>query len=272
MGNCLMLYFKMSKHVLKTLIVFAFAIGLSYLLNVITWTDHAVQTAMEGICFLILLGVFLSLSQVRHYFINIPHPHKSLLLLFFFLMLMGQYLGKDRTTFPFVRWDMFSKEVKTDIVWFYQYYGVDRQGNRIEIHPSKVFPSLGHSRIIVTLRARVNSIIRVDGWQQMLESTEVIENVDEKKAEGKSVVRKLTALLREKILPRNYSRRTLAMKASALNSYLIALGNMYNRQNPHKPVSRIEVQRGVLNIQDIPKPHIDYSTVWQVGLEGGGSK
>lgn len=61
------------------------------------------------------------------------------------LLVMGQFVGGGRHTFPFVRFAMFTDPGPADARW-YSYLGLTRTGRSVQVDPVALYPSLDRGR------------------------------------------------------------------------------------------------------------------------------
>ena len=61
------------------------------------------------------------------------------------LLVLGQFVGGGRHTFPFVRFAMFTDQGPTD-AHYYSYLGLTRAGRSVQVDPVALYPSLDRGR------------------------------------------------------------------------------------------------------------------------------
>ena len=95
----------------------------------------------------------IALKPVRSFLTGLPKSDQWMIAVFFFLFAAGHHFPGMRreVIFPFVPWNMFSAKHEGNRVFFYEYTGIDRDGNRRLLNPAKYFPPMRHARLTAAL-------------------------------------------------------------------------------------------------------------------------
>src|SRR3989344_440975 len=230
--------------------------------NYLNWSFSAkvFWEIVLNLCVLVLPFLF---SPLREFVVRLPRPHLLGLLLMVFCMYVGQFIPASRTTFPFVPWQMFTNVVKGDIV-YYEYWGNDKDGGRVQIFPSLIFPSLEDGRINGGLRARLKNILVLQTKTQPGVQESVSPSPDLHKIPlGKRIVKKIGAATRAGLVDEYEIAADIDGKERQFNNMLIALGKMHNRRHEETPIHSLEVFRCARTLAERGENSARCQSVWQ---------
>ncbi len=233
-----------SEHSSRNFLFGALAFFLSILIVVILidrilWVD-SVDDIFEGLLCLAVAFFVVSRKIFQQFFLNLPHPHKTILAVFFSLMVIGQLIDLSRRTFPFISWTMYGRAEKTNEVNSYSYRGITRQGEIINLNPVSYFPSLAHGRMALALEKRIDSLLHskeADTGRLMPQRPEGLKGI--------------VFDFRMWLLPQ--PKADIRRKEMEFAELLIAIGKGYNHKFPHRPIEAIDVIQTKKDISDFFK-------------------
>jgi hypothetical protein len=127
------------------------ALGLSVFVHNSPWQEIS-RTFVEVLIYLIVFILLFSFSPICQYFTKIPGPHKLILITFFILLFIGQFVDQTRLTFPFTSWAMYGKPEHPDTLVFYRCLRIDENQNKITINTEALFPFIDKSEVASKLK------------------------------------------------------------------------------------------------------------------------
>ncbi len=119
-------------------------VGLSVLLRDGDWHTRF-SAGLEALIYLGAFILILSADAVRPHLGLVPGPHRTLLAIFFALILAGHFAYDTRETFPFSAWTMYGRPESPDTLHFYRSQGIRADLSRVLIDEAELFPSIGGS-------------------------------------------------------------------------------------------------------------------------------
>jgi len=183
-------------------------------------------------------------------------------------MTVGQLIGKVKTTFPFIPWRMYSRaEIKREAV-FYELIGQDQTGQRITINPAHLFPTLAHGRLSIGIDNLMRDIKRHEKTQKQVSleaKMDMFEESEETSTQADGTLKRFANTIRW--LFKEETDLTLEQKKKHVNELLLALGNMYNRKHPHKPLKAIFLSRGTIDLNENPIADTVHAMIWRLELK-----
>lgn len=209
----------------NTFLFYLFVLVFSGLILRINWM-LTVPKIVEGVLSLAVVLVFVSLKPVYEYLSKVPPLHLRLFLGFVFLLVSSHFIEKEKTTFPFLTWGMYSGAYSKPQVIFYEYSGIRPDGVRVNIVPEAVFPVIKHSRL-----------------NEKLEFLLEIYTAPEKNEDS-----------RPQIKPRGLKKISFAVHSffkhdtfnhkkaeETIDALVLAIGREYNVKHKSNPVTAIEI-------------------------------
>lgn len=134
------------KYIIRVAMLGLIAFAFSGFFYIPSWQEMSL-TFVEALIYLIFFTLLFSFSPIRKYFAKIPVPHKLILITFFILLLIGQFINDPRLTFPFTSWAMYGRPEHPETLVFYRYQGFDDKQNKIDISPEDLLPPIGKSAV-----------------------------------------------------------------------------------------------------------------------------
>lgn len=144
----------------KKLVIFGVAIMLAIMLAGIGLQRGLGRTVVKMLEALLILAVFHPLASHRLFaemFSALGRFYKLVFLALLGLLLAGHLAGRDRRTFPFVPWRMYSQVVE-EYPTHYAYLGKSRNGKTVRLVPPRVPLTLYKHGILRKLETQVESI------------------------------------------------------------------------------------------------------------------
>lgn len=227
------------KFLFRVIVYFLFILAVITLLDRIIWAD-IVDDILEGLLCLAVAFFVASRKPFQRFFLNLPRPHKIILLVFFSFMVIGQLIDLPRRTFPFISWTMYGRAQGANEVYSYSYRGITQQGEVVSVNPVVLFPTLSHGRMALALEKRIDNL---------LHAKEV--NVDSRMTQRPGGVKGIVFDFRMGMLPKPAG--DLRRQEKELTEFLITIGRMYNQKFPHSPLEAIEVIQTKRDIADFFK-------------------
>ena len=233
----------------------------SYLLLRIGW--YPVQAPLfEGIlCLTVVVGMF-SFESVREIFEHLPKGLKIATVVFILLMSVGQIVSISRLTFPFVPWNMFSRNVFHSEIMFFEYVGTTEDGQKVSIRPPEMFMSLASGRLVTDIDNRIKYILK---HKPSATVTDTKSDEDNEAPDGQpdmkhQFIGKVRTALHPEI------KLTWENQEHELDAVLKAVGTMYNRRFTTRPIAGIDVVKKSLHWDGAPDYPVTQEIVWHVDL------
>ncbi len=111
---------------------------------------------------LVTLVALMWATPLRAYFRGLPWPHALVTFGFCYVILVGQFLGESRQTYPFTQWNMYCRrEAQAPAKWL-EIIGRTTTGETVRLDVNALQPALGHLR----LRMRLNDLLLKEELQQ----------------------------------------------------------------------------------------------------------
>jgi len=258
------------KIILYTSMLFMSALSLAFIVNVFTRYD-ALRILIEAAIFYIIIIFVISNKSIRRFLLNLPRPHLIVLMSMFFCCLFAQYIHREKTTFPFVAWDMFAYSRSHDQVITYKIVGIREDGKEVKINPVKLFPSLAHNRIRGGIIRRLNAIVNKKGHPrvQKKQNREVPITRKITKKWGLVMKKKQPKLYSgiNKIFSRDYPLDNLKQVEEHLGEYITAIGKMYNRVHTKASIERIDIKLCTKELHSEEKDETICDVNWQYEIK-----
>lgn len=207
---------------------------------------------LQALVHSLITAAFLVHPAAARFFFGMPKPHRLAFTGVFFFFILGQLLGNSPATFPFSSWNMYSNEIHTKYIQFYQYVGRDVSGREIPLNATHYFLALQSSRFHDKLRNLMNAV--------MPEGTGDSEsNFIRHHAPIRRPARDFSS-------EENTHTRTEHEKTERLNGLLKALGTAHNKRHPFERLTSIEVYFCRQEIDRSPLGPVQREKVWAVDL------
>lgn len=237
----------------KTFLFYFSVIVFSFFILRINWmlTVPKIVEAFLGLA--VVLSV-VSLKAIRDYLAEVPAVHFRIFLVFFFLLSSAHFIEKEKTTFPFLTWGMYSAHYDYPHIIFYDYIGVQSDGRRVRIFPEKVYPVMTHSR----LNKKLEYLLKLSTAPA---TGNALQAGDDPGGIFKKISRSVFSFFEGKPIPAEKA-------ADMLDVLLIAVGNQYNETHENSPVVAVEM---VLNQRDLiytSTAELKKETVRRVNMRG----
>ena len=244
---------KKSTVILKTLFYYLLIIGFSFLILRINWM-LTVPKIVEAFLSLAVVLCVVSFKAIRDYLAEVPAVHLRIFLVFFFLLSSAHFIEKEKTTFPFLTWGMYSGRYVKPHMDFYDYEGIEANGRRVRIIPESVFPVMTHSR----LNKKLEYLLKLSASPA---TGNALQEGDDPGSIFKKISRSVFYFFEGKPIPAEKS-------AEMLDALLIAVGHQYNEAHENSPVVAVEM---VLNQRDLiftSTAELRKETVRRVNMRG----
>jgi hypothetical protein len=101
----------------------------------------------EWATYMVLAYAILSWQPFRSAVARSGRPQRAAIAGCLLLLVMGQFVGGGRHTFPFVRFAMFTDPGPQD-ARYYSYLGLTRAGRSVQVDPVALYPSLDRGRFV----------------------------------------------------------------------------------------------------------------------------
>lgn len=224
----------------KTFLFYLSVLFFSFLILRINWMLTFPKMA-EAVLSLGVILFFVSRKSVNDYLSRIPAVHLRFFLVFLFLLSSAHFIEKEKTTYPFLTWGMYSGAFGKPHIDYYDYQGVAADGQTVRIIPENVFPVLKHSRLNEKLRFLL----------QIYRSPE--SGVPEQPQTKPQGLKKFSRLVSSLFEVETFSP---AEAAATIDVLVLALGREYNAQHKTNPLAAIEIS---LHQRDLSlEPHIGF--------------
>lgn len=224
----------------KTFLYYVFVLAFSFLILRINWMLTFPKIA-EAVLSLAAILFFVTRKPVRDYLLKVPAVHLRFFLVFLFLLSSAHFIEKEKTTFPFMTWGMYSSEYDKPQIVFFDYLGVTRDGRRVRIVPQAIFPVIKHSR----LNEKLEYLLEIYTSPES-------ETPELPQAEARGIQkfsRMVTSFFKSETFTRNEAARTI-------DALILALGREYNTQHKTNPIVVIEIS---FHQRDLSlEPHIGF--------------
>jgi len=179
----------------------------------------------------IMVHLLLLNKDFRGFFLRLPKVHAAYIFVFFILMSLGQYLSFPDATFPFVRWHMYGERASHERAVYYEYVGIDEDGNTITIKPSVLFPTLGRSRLAINLDRRSKQLAM--GKELPQAQIFQVDSPEEEVSTRNSQIKKAMRPFLKKIFISERDKSELSNQ-EVVDKVLEALIKQYNLKNKGK--------------------------------------
>ena len=224
----------------KTFLYYVSVLAFSFLILRINWMLTFPKIA-EAVLILTVILFFVTRKSVQEYLSKVPSVHLRFFLVFLFLLSSAHFIEKEKTTYPFLTWGMYSGSFGKPQIDFYDYQGVAANSQTVRIIPENVFPVLKHSRFNEKLRFLLE--IYRSPEQSMPEQPQT-------KPQG---LKKISHLVSSLFEVKTFSQ---AEAAATIDVLVLALGREYNDQHKTNPLVAIEIS---LHQRDLGlEPHIGF--------------
>jgi len=224
----------------KTFLFSGSVLVFSFLILRINWM-LTVPKMVEAVLIFAAIILFVTRKPVQDYLSKVPSVHLRFFLVFLFLLSSAHFIEKEKTTYPFLTWGMYSGSFGKPQIDYYDYQGVAANGQTVRIIPENVFPVLKHSRFNEKLRFLL----------QIYRSPE--SNVPEQPQTKPQGLKKFSRLVSFLFEVKTFSK---AEAAATIDALVLALGREYNDQHKTNPLVAIEIS---LHQRDLRlEPHVGF--------------
>lgn len=209
----------------STFLFYVSVLVFSFLILRVNWM-LTVPKMVEAVLSLVIILFFVSRKSVNDYFSKVPAVHLRAFLVFFFLLSSAHFIEKEKTTYPFLTWGMYSGSFDKPHIDYYDYQGVAANGQTVRIIPENVFPVLKHSRFNEKLRFLL----------QIYRSPE--PSMPEQPQTKPQGLKKISRLVSSLFEVETFSQ---AEAAETIDTLVLALGREFNVQHKTNPLVAIEI-------------------------------
>ena len=262
------------KLIISAVLFFSLVMSASWLINRAHWSD-TLTPLIEGIfCLLIIVGL-LSNRHLQSYILKCPLSCKIIFLSLFFCIASAHYIGKVRTTYPFIPWRMFTLAEPAHTAVFYEVIGEHSSGKEETLNLAHLFPTLYHGQLSIGVGNLMREIESQEREENQLKEIPSRPTGAKEGAYGRkwppadSSLKHFSNSLRE-LFKDKKAELTLAEKKDQINDILAAIASMYNHKYPAKPLEAIFISRGAVDLNQSPIADTVKEKVWRLKLKDNG--
>jgi len=249
------------KVVISVFLVWIAAVLPALAINRVTWSPIR-PPLTEAVVHLVLILLLASFQPVVHFLTHLPRLHSKILIGIVALLLFGQIANRTAATYPFVTWSMYGESPKEKIVNYFEIYGVDREGNRVRLNPSRLFPylrrNLGYASHI-WLMQEVKSSLPEE------EEEEIEEQTTPPLSSGlRKTLKNIASYIRAYF--KTDHAVDLEMARENINKFYRGLGQGYNERHPERLIHQILIFHGTLKPESNALPELELTPLRTVDL------